>query len=73
MSIHIVISQTARLAAVWAKNKLTTQILLSVSIIAYSALLLERNKKINAYYTKDDNDRRNNPNQGARDSDKQNP
>jgi hypothetical protein len=69
MSVYIVISQTARLAAVWARNRLTTQLLLSVSIIAYSALLLERNKKINSYYTKDENDRRNNIHEGPGDSD----
>lgn len=50
MSVYIVISQTARLAAVWTKSRLTTQLLLSVSILAYSALLMERNKKINKYY-----------------------
>ena len=68
MSIYIVISQSARLAAVWARNRLTTQLLLSVSIIAYSALLLERNKKIEKYYTKDENDRRDNPNGRSSDS-----
>lgn len=53
MSIYIVISQTSRLAAVWTRNILTKQLLLSASIIAYSILLIERNKKINAYYQKD--------------------
>lgn len=57
MSIYIVISQTSRLAAVWTRNILTKQLLLSASIIAYSMLLIERNKKINKYYERD------NPNQ----------
>lgn len=57
MSIYIIISQTSRLAAVWTRNILTKQLLLSASIIAYSMLLIERNKKINSYYERD------NPNQ----------
>jgi hypothetical protein len=57
MSIYIGISQAARLAAVWTKSRLTTQLLLSVSILAYSALLLERNKKINKYYDRHNLDR----------------
>lgn len=50
MSLFIIVSQSARLAAVWTRNRLTSQILISVSIAAYSLLLIERNKKINAYY-----------------------
>jgi len=57
MSIYIVISQATRLASVWTRNILTKQLLLSASIIAYSLLLVERNKKINKYYE------RSNPNQ----------
>jgi hypothetical protein len=53
MSIYIVVSQTTRLAAVWTRNTLTKQLLLSASIIAYSLLLIERNKKINKYYDRD--------------------
>jgi hypothetical protein len=56
MSIYIVISQTTRLAAVWTRNILTKQLLLSASIIAYSLLLIERNKKINKYYERDINE-----------------
>lgn len=56
MSIYIVISQTSRLAAVWTRNILTKQLLLSASIIAYSILLIERNKKINKYYERDTNE-----------------
>jgi hypothetical protein len=50
MSIYIIISQSSRLAAVWTKNILTKQLLLSTSILAYSILLIERNKKIEKYY-----------------------
>jgi hypothetical protein len=53
MSIYIGISQAARLAAVWSRNRLVTQLLLSASIVAYSLLLVERNKKINKYYERD--------------------
>lgn len=55
MSIYIVISQSTRLAAVWTRSILTKQLLLSASIIAYSLLLIERNKKINNYYERDPN------------------
>lgn len=55
MSIYIVISQTTRLAAVWTRSILTKQLLLSASIIAYSLLLIERNKKINNYYERNTN------------------
>lgn len=55
MSIYIVISQTTRLAAVWTRSILTKQLLLSASIIAYSLLLIERNKKINNYYERNIN------------------
>lgn len=50
MSLYIIVSQTARLAAVWTRNRLTSQILISLSIASYSILLIERNKKINNYY-----------------------
>lgn len=50
MSVYIVISQSARLAAVWTKHLLTKQLLLSASIVAYSVLLMQRNDKINKYY-----------------------
>lgn len=55
MSIYIVVSQTTRLAAVWTRSILTKQLLLSASIIAYSLLLIERNKKINNYYERNTN------------------
>lgn len=56
MSFFIIVSQTARLASVWTRSKITSQLLISVSIIAYSALLIERNKKINKYYERSDVD-----------------
>jgi hypothetical protein len=54
MSVFIIISQATRLASVWTRNHLTKQLLLSASILAYSLLLIERNKKINKYYERDD-------------------
>ena len=53
MSVFLAISQGARLAAVWTSNKLVTRLLLTASIVAYSVLLAERNKKINKYYERD--------------------
>ena len=55
MSLYIIVSQSARLAAVWTRNRLTSKILISVSIAAYSLLLIERNKKINNYYNNGSN------------------
>lgn len=59
MSLYIIISQGARIASVWVKRKYTKQILLSISILAYSALIMEREKKIKRYYDR----RRNNFNE----------
>lgn len=42
--------------AVWAKKTTTKQILLTVSIIAYTALLMEREKKISKYYERSPED-----------------
>lgn len=53
---YIAISQTARIMAVWAKKTTTKQILLTVSIIAYTALLMEREKKISKYYERSTED-----------------
>lgn len=50
MSVFIVISQTARVAAIWSQKQVTRQILLTVSVIAYSALLMQRENKISKYY-----------------------
>lgn len=56
MSVFIVISQGARLAAVWTRSNLTKQLLLSLSIVAYSAVLLHREQKISRYYDTARND-----------------
>lgn len=53
MSVFIIISQATRLASIWTKHLLTRQLLLSASVVAYSFLLIERNKKINKYYERD--------------------
>lgn len=59
MNPYIAISQTARIASVWAKKTVTKQILLTISIIAYTALLMEREKKISKYYDRpEDNSQR---------------
>lgn len=59
MNVFIAISQTARVAAVWARSQTTKQILITISIISYTALLMEREKKISKYYDKtDDSERR---------------
>jgi hypothetical protein len=50
MSVFIVISQTARVMAIWSQKQVTRQILLTVSVIAYSALLMQRENKIDKYY-----------------------
>lgn len=58
MSVYIAVSQAARLAAVWTRNRLVQQLLISASIISYSLLLIERNKKINKFYERDSTDQR---------------
>lgn len=50
MSVYILISQTARLGAVWSSKLVTRQVLLSLSILAYSVVMMQRNEKINKYY-----------------------
>lgn len=63
MNIFIALSQGARIGAIWAKSQTTKQILLTCSVIFYTALLMEREKKITEYYKKEDGD---NPEQRTR-------
>ena len=61
MSVYIIISQTARLGAVWSSKLITRQVLLSLSILAYSVVMIQRNEKINKYYDRspaDNSDRK---------------
>ena len=50
MSLFIVASQSCRIAAIWAKRQTTKQVLLTVSVVAYSLLLVQRENKISKYY-----------------------
>lgn len=56
MSVFIAISQTARIAAIWSKRTVTKQILLTVAVVAYTALLNQRERRINEYYSRDNPD-----------------
>lgn len=50
MSLFIVVSQSFRLASTWATSAVTRKILISASIIVYTALLYQREQKITKYY-----------------------
>lgn len=53
--ILIVLSQSARIAAVWTRNSTTRNLLLSASVICYTALMMKREKKISRYYDRKNN------------------
>ena len=50
MSLFIIASQSARIAATWSSSIVTKRILLTASIILYTALLYQREQKIQKYY-----------------------
>ena len=50
MSVYIILSQMSRLGAVWVKSKQTKNLLLSASILFYTALLIKRENKFKEKY-----------------------
>lgn len=50
MSALIALSQGARICSIWAKKQTTKQIFLTLSVLAYTALLANRESKISKYY-----------------------
>lgn len=50
MSVYIILSQMSRLGAVWVKSKQTKNILLSASILFYTAILIKRENKFKEKY-----------------------